>query len=201
MGNIKSQLKEAIKSRILIGLVPPLNRFCFFFVSFLFFFFLSKSNGTKKSSEWMYSVGEERSLLESYMLVSCRSLLYILENFVKIRLGVRSNDCRSWWFLLSPAAVSPAVKLLWSCCLCSSCWRVSRRANLLEWQITTSTRFYYETRRLQTILSPHSVLENLTQAAVGALEPSAFQFLLIGVCAREEPVNCVYTVALMHQII
>lgn len=39
MGNIKSQLKEAIKSRILIGLVPPLNRFFFFFVSFLFFLF------------------------------------------------------------------------------------------------------------------------------------------------------------------
>lgn len=27
MGNIKSQLKEAIKSRILIGLVSPLKRF------------------------------------------------------------------------------------------------------------------------------------------------------------------------------
>lgn len=44
MGSIKSQLKEAIKSRILIGLVPPLNLFfCLFF-----FFFFFKSNGTKK---------------------------------------------------------------------------------------------------------------------------------------------------------
>lgn len=43
MGNIKSQLKEAIKSRLLIGLVSPLLSF-------------SKSNGTKKSSELMRSV-------------------------------------------------------------------------------------------------------------------------------------------------
>lgn len=49
MGNIKSQLKEAIKSRILIGLVPPLNRF-FFFLSLFFFFFL-KACGARTGTE------------------------------------------------------------------------------------------------------------------------------------------------------
>lgn len=43
MGNIKSQLKEAIKRRILIGLAPPLT---VFFLSLSLFF--SKSIGTKK---------------------------------------------------------------------------------------------------------------------------------------------------------
>lgn len=43
MGSIRSQLKEAIKRRILIGLVGPLKHF--FCLSF------SKSNDTKKTPE------------------------------------------------------------------------------------------------------------------------------------------------------
>lgn len=101
MGNIKSQLKEAIKSRILIGLVLPLNLFFCVFSSLLSFFFPRAL--VLKSSELMCSVcgspWKKVPYIEitdsSFRLNGDCTFKYLKYRFcVKIVLGVRSDGGR-----------------------------------------------------------------------------------------------------------
>ena len=171
-GNIKSQLKEAIKSRILIGLVPPLNLFFLPCLS-LFFLFFSPPRATvlkKVHSECVQCV----------VVLERKPLIYVL---CKICLYVKAHRglcCVCCLCLLSPAE---APLPLWL-----------HAEEFQEVRRTASTRFYYNTSRSSS--SRPFTSETLTRAV-----SISSQLRLFSVYALERSVNCVSTVALMHQFI
>lgn len=88
------------------------------------------------------------------------------------------------------------LRLARSCRPCDACWRASRGGNLSKWhslQLRQDKSIIYRS-------SPHP-LSAETRRELHSPRPCAFWFLLIGVSAHKRSVNCISTVASMHQII